>query len=77
MIISLKVKIAKLQEKIEEQTELRKQIESKKKFETPGKIQFTRRVQVQPLPSSKSQIKPPPIENATKAGAPRRLLVEH
>jgi len=28
----------------------------------PGKIQFTRQVQVQPLPSSKSQIKPPPIE---------------
>ena len=28
----------------------------------PGKIQFTRRVQVAPLPSNKSQIKPPPIE---------------
>ncbi len=41
---------------------MRKQIESKKKFEMPGKIQFTRRVQVKPLPSDKSQIKPPPIE---------------
>ncbi len=61
-ISTLKAKVANLQEKIDEQTELRKQIESKKKFEIPGKIQFTRRVQVQPLPSSKSQIKPPPIE---------------
>ncbi len=61
-ISTLKERIAKLQEKIDEQTEIRKKIESKKKFEMPGKIQFTRRVQVQPLPSSKSQIKPPPIE---------------
>jgi len=41
---------------------MRKDVESKKKFEMPGKIQFTRRVQVQPLPSTKSQINPPPIE---------------
>jgi len=61
-ITILKEKIAKLQEKIDEQTERRKQIESKKKFEMPGKIQFTRRLQVQPLPSNKSQIKPPQIE---------------
>ena len=61
-ISTLKAKVAKLQEKIDEQTEMRKQIESKKKFEMPGKIQFTRRVQVQPLPSSNSPIKPPPIE---------------
>jgi len=61
-ITTLKEKIAKLQEKIGDQTEMRKQIEGKRKFEIPGKIQFTRRVQVQPLPSDKSQIKPPPIE---------------
>jgi len=61
-ITTLKEKIAKLQEKIGDQTEMRKHIESKRKFEIPGKIQFTRRVQVQPLPSDKSQIKPPPIE---------------
>ncbi len=61
-ITILKEKIAKLQEKIDEQTERRKQIESKKKFEIPGKIKFTRKLQVQPLPSNKSQIKPPQIE---------------
>ncbi|MHA1487248.1 MAG: ADP-ribosylation factor-like protein [Promethearchaeota archaeon] len=61
-ISTLKEKITKLQETVDEQAQRRKQIESKKKFEMPGKIQFTRQVQVQPLPSSKSQIKPPPIE---------------
>ncbi|HUW89088.1 MAG TPA: ADP-ribosylation factor-like protein [Candidatus Nanopelagicaceae bacterium] len=61
-ISTIKEKIAELQEKINEQTEMRKQIESKKKFEIPGKIQFTRRIQVQPLPSNEPQIKPPPIE---------------
>ena len=61
-ISTLKERIAKLQDKIDEQTEIRKQIESKKKFEMPGKRQFTRKVQVQPLPSSTSSIKPPPIE---------------
>jgi len=61
-ISTLKTKVKKIQEEIDEQSEIRKKIESKKKFEMPGKIQFTHRVQVQPLPSSKSQIKPPPIE---------------
>lgn len=61
-ISRLKEKIAKLQDKLAEQAEVRKQIEGKKKFEIPGKIQFTQRIQVQPLPSDKSQIKPPPIE---------------
>jgi len=61
-ISTLKEKVTKLQEKIDEQTKMRKQQERKKKFEIPGKIQFTRRVQVAPLPSNKSQIKPPPIE---------------
>jgi hypothetical protein len=61
-ISTLKEKITKLQETVDEQAQRRKQIERKKKFEMPGKIQFTRQVQVQPLPSSKSQIKPPPIE---------------
>ena len=61
-ITTIKEKIAKLQEEMKDQSNMRKQIESKKKFEIPGKIQFTRRVQVQPLPSTKSQISPPPIE---------------
>ncbi len=61
-ITTLKEKIATLQEKMKDQSETRKQIESKRKFEIPGKIQFTRRVQVQPLPSGSSPIKPPPIE---------------
>ena len=61
-ITILKEKIVELQKKIDEQAELRKKIVQKKKFEIPGKIQFTRRVQVQPLPSGKTQIKPPPIE---------------
>ena len=61
-ITILKEKIVELQEKTDEQTARRKQIEGKKKFEIPGKIQFTQRIQVQPLPSNKSQIKPPQIE---------------
>jgi GTPase SAR1 family protein len=61
-ISTLKDKVANLQGKIEEQKELRKQVESKKKFEMPGRRQFSRRVQVQPLPSSTSQIIPPSIE---------------
>ena len=35
---------------------------SKKKFEIPGKRQFTRRIKVQPLPTSSTQVEPPPIE---------------
>jgi len=61
-ISTLKEKIVDLQVRIDKQTDMRKQIERKKKFEMPGKIQFTLRVQVAPLPSSRSQIKPPPIE---------------
>ena len=61
-ISTLKEKIEILQGKIDEQKELRKQAESKRKFEVPGKRQFTRRVQVKPLPSNKSQLTPPSIE---------------
>jgi GTPase SAR1 family protein len=59
---TLKEKIESLQEKVDEQVKTRKEIEAKKKFEIPGKIQFTRRIQVQPLPSTSSPVKAPPIE---------------
>ncbi len=59
---TLKKKIESLQEKVDEQAKIRKGIEAKKKFEIPGKIRFTRRIQVQPLPTSKTLIQAPPIE---------------
>jgi GTPase SAR1 family protein len=61
-VTDLKNKIKSLQEKIDEQVKNRKEIDAKKKFEIPGKIQFTRRIQVQPLPRSDTLIKAPPIE---------------
>ncbi|MHA2288482.1 MAG: Rab family GTPase, partial [Promethearchaeota archaeon] len=61
-VSTLKNKIENLQEKVDEQIKIRKEIESKKKFEIPGKIQFTRRIQVQPLPTSQTPIQAPPIE---------------
>ncbi|NVM45250.1 MAG: hypothetical protein HWN79_10060 [Candidatus Lokiarchaeota archaeon] len=59
---TLKNKIESLQERVDEQAKIRKEIDAKKKFEIPGKIQFTRRIQVQPLPTSNALIKAPPIE---------------
>ena len=61
-IATLKDKIESLQEKIDEQVKIRKEIDAKKKFEIPGRIQFTRRIKVQPLPTSHEQVQPPPIE---------------
>ncbi len=61
-MITLKNKIESLQEKVDEQAKIRKEIDAKKKFEIPGKIQFTRRIQVQPLPTSNALIQAPPIE---------------
>lgn len=61
-VTTLKNKIESLQEKIDEQAKIRRSIESKKKFEIPGRIQFTRRIEVQPLPTSNTLIKAPPIE---------------
>ncbi|MBY9012326.1 MAG: hypothetical protein KGD70_08120 [Candidatus Lokiarchaeota archaeon] len=61
-VTDLKNKIKSLQEKIDEQVKNRKEIDAKRKFEIPGKIQFTRRIQVQPLPRSDTLIKAPPIE---------------
>lgn len=61
-VSTLKNKIASLQEKVDEQAKIRKEIESKKKFEIPGRRQFTRRIRVQPLPTSSEEIQPPPIE---------------
>jgi hypothetical protein len=59
---ALKEKVENLQEKVDEQAKIRREIEAKKKFEIPGKIQFTRRIKVQPLPTSSTEIEPPPIE---------------
>jgi len=61
-VTTLKNKIENLQEKIDEQAKIRKGIESKRKFEIPGRIQFTRRIQVRPLPTSNTLIQAPPIE---------------
>ena len=61
-LTTLKNKIESLQEKANEKAKIRKKIEKKKKFEIPGKIQFTRRIQVQPLPTSKTSVQAPPIE---------------
>ncbi len=59
---TLKKKIENLQERVDERAKTRKKIEEKKKFEIPGRIQFTRRIQVQPLPTSKTSVQAPPIE---------------
>ena len=59
---TLKNKIDSLQELVDEQSKVRKEISAKKKFEIPGKRQFTRRIQVRPLPTSSALIDAPPIE---------------
>jgi len=59
---TLKNNIESLQERVDEQAKIRRDIEAKKKFEIPGRIQFTRRIEVQPLPTRKTLIKAPPIE---------------
>jgi len=61
-VTTLKNKIEGLQEKVDEQAKIRKRIEAKRKFEIPGRIQFTRRIQVRPLPTSNTLIQAPPIE---------------
>jgi len=55
----LKKNLDDLQKKVDEQAELRKKADMKMKFEIPGKIHFSRSIKVQPLPSSKSDIKSP------------------
>lgn len=59
---TLKNKIESLQELVDAQSKKRKEISAKKKFEIPGKIQFTRRIQVRPLPTSNALIQAPAIE---------------
>ena len=59
---TIKNKIDTLQELVDEQSKIRKEISAKKKFEIPGKRQFTRRIQVRPLPTSSALIDAPPIE---------------
>jgi len=66
-ISKLKDNLERLQKSVKEQAELRKKAEVKMKFEIPGKIQFSRSIKVQPLPSSKSDIKEPPPPEVPKA----------
>jgi GTPase SAR1 family protein len=58
-ISKLKKSLEDLQNKVNEQAELRKKADLKMKFEIPGKIQFSRSIKVQPLPSRKSDVKAP------------------
>ena len=58
-INKLKKNLDELQKRVDEQAELRKKADKKMKFEIPGKIHFSRSIKVQPLPSSKSEIKAP------------------
>jgi len=59
---TLKSKIENLQKEVDERVKIKKGIEEKKKFEIPGRIQFTRRIQVQPLPTYKTSGQVPPVE---------------
>ena len=59
---TLKNKIEGLQEEVNKRVKIRKGIEEKRKFEIPGRRQFTRRIQVQPLPTSKTSVQAPSIE---------------
>jgi len=61
-ITTLKNKIEGLQEEVNKRVKIRKGIEEKRKFEIPGRRQFTRRIQVQPLPTSKTSVQAPSIE---------------
>jgi GTPase SAR1 family protein len=65
-INELKKNLDHLQKKVEEQAELRKKADMKMKFEIPGKIQFSRSIKVQPLPSRKSDVKAPPSTEVPK-----------
>ena len=66
-ISKLKKGLEDLQNKVNEQAELRKKADLKMKFEIPGKIHFSRSIKVQPLPSSKSDVKAPPSAEIPKA----------
>ncbi len=59
---TFKQKVDELQKMVEKQSERRRAEESKKKFEIPGKIIFTKKVLVKPLPTSESEITQPSIE---------------
>jgi len=60
-IQKFKKTLKSIQERVNQQTKLRKAEDSKRKFDVPGRIQFTKRVQVKPLPLDKTRIesKPP------------------
>jgi len=65
-INKLKKNLNELQKRVNEQAELRRKADMKMKFEIPGKIQFSRSIKVQPLPSSKSDVKTPPLTEVPK-----------
>jgi len=65
-INKLKKNLDDLQKKVAEQAELRKKADMKMKFEIPGKIQFSKSIKVQPLPSKKSDVKEPPSTEVPK-----------
>lgn len=56
-IQSFKKRVEEIQKKINNQNKLRRAEESKKKFELPGRIQFTKKIEVKALPTP--QIKVP------------------
>lgn len=66
-INKLKKNLDDLQKRVVEQAELRKKSDMKMKFEIPGKIQFSKSIKVQPLPSSKSEVKMPPSTEVPKS----------
>jgi len=65
-INELKKNLDDLQKRVNKQAELRKKSDMKMKFEIPGKIQFSKSIKVQPLPSSKSDVKAPPSAEVPK-----------
>ncbi len=65
-INKLKKNLDDLQKRVDEQAELRKKAEMKIKFEIPGKIQFSKSIKVQPLPSRKSDVKTQPSAEVPK-----------
>jgi len=65
-INKLKKNLEDLQKRVDEQAELRKKADMKMKFEIPGKIQFSKSIKVQPLPSRKSDVKAQPSAEVPK-----------
>ena len=60
-IDTFKQKVDELQAIIDKQIQRRRAEESKKKFEIPGKIMFTKKVEVRPLPSNIEEVQAQPV----------------